>query len=131
MNELINDITKLLTEDKEQIEEGFLGDIFTATKVSKDLLALGMKAQKSLNMKDPDSAKSVVKSIINDGLKIIDKSSLSSDMKQSMSDSYLGGVFGQLKTLAPKLTGDEVAKVFEIPNGIYRRMVTAHIQQQR
>lgn len=113
------------------LEEGAFGDIIASVKVSTALAKLAQKMQRSIDPKNSaESVRVEFKKMLNNGLKLIEQSKMSPDMKESFKEGFLGGMFGRLKEIVPEYSGNDMKKSFDIPDDIYRKMVTSYAQQK-
>ena len=93
---------ELITEEK--LEEGFFGDIVSTVKVASALKKYAEKLKDGKAIKDLSDDEKLVefKKYFLGGVDIIEKSNLSSDMKESMKSGYLGGVSKKISALTGK-----------------------------
>lgn len=110
------------------LEEGAFGDIFATVKLGRGLAKLAQKMQKSVDPKNPESVRDEFKKLLNDGMKLIEQSKMSPDMKETFTDGWLQGVFKRLREIAPgSWSGSDLKRAFEIPDHIYRRMLSGQL----
>ncbi len=120
------------------LEEGVFGDIFSTVKlsnavakvISKNPIFNPKNKQKSIDPKNLESVKVELKKFLNEIFKIIEQSKLSPNLKEAYKQSFLGGVFKQLKELFPNLPNLEMKDQLEIPDEIYSIMISSYTGQQ-
>jgi len=91
---------KEMISSQDRLDEAFFGSVIETANVA---IALKDFVKKENLPKEitPEKAESF-KSYVSEGIKIIEKSKLDKDMKESLRVSFLGGVGEQLKVLTGK-----------------------------
>lgn len=136
---LINEVKNVIEGDtRQELEEGVFGDIFTTVKLSRAIVKEIKKwnsrfssknTQKPIDPKDNQLAKTEFKEILNKVINMIKQSNLSPSMKSAFNYSFLASMFRRLKELFPNHSNEDLKKEFEIPDDIYKNMVSAYTDQ--
>lgn len=141
---LINEIKNVMEGNtRQELEEGFFGDIFTTVKLSRAVVKeiekwnrkhpwfSSKSKQKSIDPKDIQLAKTEFKGFLNKVINMINQSDLSPAGKSPINSSFHASTLRRLKELFPNHSDEDLKKEFGIPNDIYKNMVSAYTDQKK
>lgn len=109
--------------EKEDLNEGFFGDVYTIIKTGKKIAKLGEGLPKA-NKGDMEQFIKLVNEKLQKGLSIIQNAKMSDTAKEGMRTGFLGGLFGKLYDELD-MSGDELQELFGWDKKLYVEMLRA------